>query len=148
MTVSLKVLRSIGFSAAAMLLFLAAAAGGLPVGAQKPTIRSSHPRGRTERLIDLMKERLALTPEQVDKVRRILEKDARDHRDLFQDYRSRGSGDRGAFRESLKTLDKRTEESLSAVLSKEQMEGYRKMRNEMRQRRRRRDYGASGGGAF
>lgn len=121
----------------ATLLLIAAAA--IPVSAyqqaQDPATPSDPSRERLEERLDSIKQRLALTPEQVEAIRPILKTEGQKLQAL-KDRAGDGGGsrrDRRKLGRELKDIRKSTDEQLSRVLSQEQMKELKAIREETRQ---------------
>jgi len=79
-----------------------------------------------EHLLGIMKERLKLTQEQETNVRQILEASIKEQEKLVEKYR----------RQAMRELEKSAERRLSEILTKEQMEEYRRIQEEKRLEKR------------
>lgn len=105
------------------------------------TAQSASAPQRAERLqerLQQIKERLKLTPDQVDQVRPVIAAEAEQLKALREKY---GSGDqsrrtRMKMGRELRGIRNETDEKLKRILSKDQMNELKKMREEWRQERR------------
>jgi len=79
-------------------------------------------------------EQLQLTDEQAVEVRQIIETQNERRRELFDELRS-GGGDRSGMRAAMEEVQEETDQMLSEVLNEVQIEKYRKIQAERRQRR-------------
>ena len=89
-----------------------------------------------------LKERLKLTKDQEPKVREILKAQNEKRRAIFEKTRARETPDRQGMREEMQKLQQETDKQLGRILTKDQMEAYKKFQDEMRQR------GPGGRGGF
>jgi hypothetical protein len=88
--------------------------------------------------LEQIKERLALTPEQVEQVRPILQDEVQKLKALRETHSSGGRRDRRKLGRELKHIQGETDDQLKKVLSKEQMKELKKLRDEWRQQLRER----------
>lgn len=96
---------------------------------------------RARQRLDQMKERLALTPEQIDQVRPIWIAEAQKLKALRDKHPAGGGGsrrDRLKLARELRDIQHDTDEQLEKVLSKDQMKELKKLRDEWRQQLRER----------
>jgi hypothetical protein len=118
------------------ILAVLVAVGAPALAAQDSTQdRAAQARERFEQ----MKDRLQLTPEQVEKVRPVLLDEARQLQALRDEYRD--GGGRGARRKlarEARSIQSRTDDQLKTILSKSQMDEVKKIREERRQELRKR----------
>lgn len=96
----------------------------------------------TNEIVSMMRERLGLSAEQVSQVRPIME----DEKNLRQQIMQKYGGQSRRYSDSPEMIELQayTETRLSNVLSYEQMEGYRKLREEETQKSRERQRGRRG----
>ena len=99
--------------------------GGMPFPQQTP-----------EEILAMMKERLNLTEEQEAKVKPIIEEQCEARDEIIAKFKGQGRESRRSMRSELQAHQEVTEEKLSAVLTEEQLEEYRKIQEEQRQRMR------------
>jgi hypothetical protein len=88
--------------------------------------------------LEQIKERLQLTPEQVEQLRPILTDEMEQFRAIRDKYSAGGQGrrDRRKMAREIKDIQSRTDEQLKKVLSKQQMDEMKKVRAEWRQQLR------------
>ncbi|UCF56761.1 MAG: hypothetical protein JSW15_11940, partial [Deltaproteobacteria bacterium] len=89
-----------------------------------------------EHRLDMMKGRLKLTQEQETSVRRILEASIKEREKTIEKYKGRGRSEVSSLRQEMGELDKSVEKDLSEILTKEQMEEYRRIQEERRLEKR------------
>ena len=75
-----------------------------------------------------LKDRLMLSQEQEEKLRPILEKISRDQQSVFEKYKQ-DKQDSAVLKKALLETEKSFEKDLSSIISKEQMEAYRKAKD-------------------
>ncbi len=85
---------------------------------------------------------LALTGEKEALVRGILEEEAKERMSIFEGFQGQDRDARQMMRTEMAELGERTNEKLTAVLSEQEMEKYKKVQAEIQERRR----GQFGGG--
>ncbi len=95
-----------------------------------PGLRKMDPEKRLMHL----KERLQLSDQQVNQVRPILEEMAARHREIMEQARSQGGPGNASRRNDRRALQEATDARLGEVLSPEQMETWRSLREERRNR--------------
>jgi hypothetical protein len=88
--------------------------------------------------LEQIKTRLALTPEQVEEVRPILQDEVKKLKALRETHSGGGRRDRRKLGRELKGIQGETDDQLKKVLSKEQMKELKKLRDEWRQQLRER----------
>ena len=81
-----------------------------------------------------MKERLALSEEQAAKVGPIIDESIKKRREVIKQQREQGFGRGGSMRNALQAIQEDTEQQLDAVLTEKQMEEYRQIQKEQRQK--------------
>jgi Spy/CpxP family protein refolding chaperone len=86
-------------------------------------------------LLAAMKERLNLTEEQATRVWPIIEEQTRKRHEIFESYRGQCDQGRQSLRNAMQELQMSTENQLAAILTDEQMEAFRKMDEERREKR-------------
>jgi hypothetical protein len=86
--------------------------------------------------LEQIKTRLALTPEQVEEVRPILQDEVQKLKALRETQSGGGRRDRRKLGRELKRIQGETDDRLKKVLSKEQMKELKKLRDEWRQQLR------------
>jgi len=89
-----------------------------------------------DQIISDMKNRLNLTDEQEAKIRPIIEEQVKNRAALIEKYRGQGREGMSSMRNELQALNQSTENQLQSILTKEQMEEYRKMQAEEREQMR------------
>ena len=87
-----------------------------------------------EKRLAHLKDRLQLSDRQVEQVRPILEDMAARRRDIMDQARSQGGSGRASFREDMRVLREETDARLSEILSTEQMDAWKSLREEQRGR--------------
>ena len=97
-------------------------------------------------LFDQFTERLALSEQQAEQIRPILQESRENQRMLRDKYQEESSSPSimQSFRKEREELRQETEERLAAILSQEQMTEYEKIENEEREKMRQ-GYGGSRG---
>jgi response regulator of citrate/malate metabolism len=75
-----------------------------------------------------LKDRLILSQEQEEKLRDILEKFSKDQQEVFEKY-NQEKQDSAVLKNALLETEKSFEKGLSNILTKEQMEAYRKAKD-------------------
>jgi len=119
-----------------------------PARAQQPPARESRmqrvdPEQRVERRVQQLSARLQLTEEQVGRVREVLRKEVEERQALLEEMGSRRdqprdsatrAENRAALREALLRISERTDRELEQVLDSTQLERYRALQREMRER--------------
>lgn len=80
----------------------------------------------------VMKERLNLTEEQAAKVGPIIDESIKKRRSVMQQQREQGFGRVDSMRDELRAIQESTENQLEAVLTKRQMEEYRRIQKKHR----------------
>jgi hypothetical protein len=88
--------------------------------------------------LEEIKARLALTPEQVEQVRPILQDEVQKLKALREKRSGGGRRERRKMGRELKDIQGETDDQLEKVLSKEQMKELKKLRDEWRQQLRER----------
>lgn len=97
------------------------------------------PRGMDpEKQLAHLKDRLQLDDEQVEQIRPIITDAAAKRHAIMERYRSQGRSGMAAARKEMETLREETESRLGEILSAEQMTVFRELREEQRQRMRKR----------
>ena len=99
---------------------------------------------RVQQNLQEASERLALTDQQLEAVRPVLQDDAEQRLQVMQQYMLDDKGERKKpsrkemrdIRAQIQLINERTYESLGNILDDEQLEEYRKMQDERRQRMR------------
>lgn len=100
-------------------------------------IRGRIPEAKTaDQIIADMKDQLNLTDEQEAKIRPIIEEQIKKRGALIEKYQGQGREGMGSLRNEMQELSKSTENQLQSILTKEQMENYRNMQAEERQKMR------------
>jgi Spy/CpxP family protein refolding chaperone len=94
-----------------------------------------------ERMIEMMKERLDLSEEQVGKLKKVFEDQAAKMSELRENAPEGGR----PSREGMMKLREDTNTKINDVLTKEQQDEYQKMQEEMRERMRQGGRGRRGG---
>jgi hypothetical protein len=94
--------------------------GGMPGGVTAPPSQKGH-----MRLAGDLKELLALSPEQEEKIRPLIEKLSTEQQNVFEKYKQEKQ-DSDMIKNMLLETEKSFEKDLSKILAKEQMEKYRK----------------------
>jgi Spy/CpxP family protein refolding chaperone len=89
-----------------------------------------------------MKTRLGLTEDQEARIRPILEDEFVKRHAIIEKYQGQGREARSSLRNELQQLRSTTDHRLEPILTKAQMEEYRKMQEEARQRMRGRGHGS------
>lgn len=117
-----------GISALMLALLLAAVSMAYQVAAQNYEILSKDK--SPEEIVSALKERLQLTEEQEQEIRSIIEDDFKKLNDLKEKYSEDNSTDELSLLIEVRRLRKETEDRIEAVLTEEQMEGYRKLQGE------------------
>ncbi|WP_155318857.1 Spy/CpxP family protein refolding chaperone [Desulfosarcina alkanivorans] len=87
-----------------------------------------------ERMLSRLQDELALSDEQVQQMRPILEEQMATRRSLFQEVE--GRGDRSAMREKMIRLRQEADRQLESILTPEQLEAFREMRRQKMRGRR------------
>ena len=124
-----------GFLVFIACLFLMSMVPFSTVGAQNA---GPGPQGRSpDQIMAAIKTRLGLTEEQEAKIRPILEDESAKRHAIFEKYQGQGRQSRSSLRDELQQLRATTDQRLGTILTKTQMEEYRKMREEARQHMRR-----------
>lgn len=102
--------------------------------AMVPVLASGQPRAEEVReRLEVLKERLALTPEQVELVRPVLEDQARKAKALREKYDDgQRRRDRLTMARELRDIQRATDERLRKILSESQMDEIAKIRDERR----------------
>jgi Spy/CpxP family protein refolding chaperone len=110
--------------------------GTLPgrAAAQEPTAPAVPEQARQR--IEQIKERLKLTPEQVEQVRPILADEVQKLKALRESNSGGGRRDRRKMAREFKRIQGETDDQLKKVLSKEQMKELKTLRDEWRQQMR------------
>lgn len=98
----------------------------------------------TGEIVSMMKERLGLSEEQVAQVRPIMEDEKNLRQQILEKYIGQNRESMMSVRPEIEELQAYTEARLSKVLTDEQMEKYRKIRDEETQKRREMRSGRSG----
>ena len=91
-----------------------------------------------DRQLDHLKDRLALDESQVGQIRPILEDMSARREAIRERHRSQGPSGRTAAHQETQALRRETEARLAAILTEEQMESFRALQKEQRQRMGRR----------
>jgi len=91
-----------------------------------------------ERQLAHLKDRLHLEDDQINQIRPILEDMAARRETIRERYHSQEQSGRVATREEMQTLRRETEARLAEILTAEQMDAFRALREEQRERRRKR----------
>lgn len=107
-------------------------------GAQRGGPFSGDPAERLERQMQALDERLSLTEEQELSIRAILEEGMQGQQDLRGQLRDPAT--RHVAMQTMQALRATTEAAIEAELTEDQIAAYRKMREEQRQRRGRREF--------
>ncbi|MCC6213378.1 MAG: hypothetical protein IT376_00795 [Polyangiaceae bacterium] len=96
--------------------------------------RTERGQQRVETFLTTLEQRVALRPDQKEKVRKILEDRAAEMERMWSERRSGGpAGDAGAgFGDRRRTLRDQTEKQLGEVLDESQMKAYREVQSESR----------------
>ncbi|QTA90466.1 hypothetical protein [Desulfonema magnum] len=113
-----------------LIIFLAASYAAAQKGRFRGTERNP------DQIMSVLKDRLSLTEEQEAQVRPIMEEQIEKQRALFEKYRGKGRADRRTMRDEMQKNQEDTEKRLEGVLSKEQMDEFRKIRDEKRNKMR------------
>ncbi|MDJ0829918.1 MAG: hypothetical protein QNI92_08705 [Desulfobacterales bacterium] len=92
------------------------------------------PQNNLEQILADMQQQLNLTDAQVEQVRPILRVQSQKRKELFDKYRSQGRQGRSAIHSEMQTLRAETEAQLVAILSNDQMQAYRNMQDQRRER--------------
>jgi len=83
-----------------------------------------------EHLLNIMKGRLKLTREQETNVRQILGASIKEQEKIVEKYKGRDRSEILSLRQEMRELEKSVEKHLSEILTKEQMEEYRRIQEE------------------
>ncbi len=106
---------------------------------QKQVQLNERAKQMVERRLQRMDEVLNLTPEQEKKIREILEKEAAQFSGFdWERFRDMSPEERQQAMEQFRAQREKTDKEIEKVLTPEQVEKYRKMQEEFRQRRGRR----------
>jgi Spy/CpxP family protein refolding chaperone len=97
--------------------------------------RSHDPEARAKKQTEMMKTQLGLTAEQASKVESINLK-----------YAQKGKEQREAIHKQMKSLREEREKDMTAILTKEQIEKYNKLKEEYKSKRKQDHKGCSKGG--
>ncbi|MDZ7374965.1 MAG: Spy/CpxP family protein refolding chaperone [candidate division KSB1 bacterium] len=127
--------------AAALVAGICAAslAQGQQQQAEKKVQLNERARQMVERRLQRMDEVLNLTPEQEKKIREILEQEAAQFSGMDRErFRDMSPEERQQAMEQFRARREKTDKEIEKVLTPEQVEKYRKMQEEFRQRRGRR----------
>ncbi len=92
------------------------------------------PQNNLEQILADMQQQLNLTDAQVEQVRPILRVQSQKRKELFDKYRSQGRQGRSAIHSEMQTLRAETEAQLVEILSNDQMQAYRNMQDQRRER--------------
>jgi len=93
------------------------------------------PEGRSaDQITSDMKEHLNLTEEQEAQIRPIIEEQIEKRREIVQKYQGHGRPDRESLRNEMQKLRETTENQLAGILTEDQMEEYRGIQEEQRQK--------------
>jgi Spy/CpxP family protein refolding chaperone len=87
-----------------------------------------------EKMLSHLTEELALSDEQANQIRPILEAQAEKQRKLFSE--SSSGGDRRAMREQMKGIHEETDRQIESILTPEQIEQFQELRKRMRGKKR------------
>ena len=104
------------------------------------SVRAQEPAARQQQL-EQMKQRLQLTPEQVEQVRPILQDEFQKLRALREQSGGGSRRDRMHMGRAARGIRKEADEKLKKILSKKQMEELKKIREERKQQFRERSAG-------
>jgi Spy/CpxP family protein refolding chaperone len=125
--------RSHLFASIACVLFMST----LPFSALHAQNARRMPEGKSpDQTIAEMKSRLGLTEDQEAQIRPILEDESVKRHAIIERYQGQGRQGRSSLRNELQQLRASTEHRFESILTKAQMEEYRKMQEEARQRMR------------
>lgn len=85
--------------------------------------------------LEQIKDRLGLTPEQVEQVRLVLIDELQQIREMQKDYRPLSEGRMSEIRRAreLQKIERATDKKLEKILSQKQMDELKKVREELRQ---------------
>ena len=86
-----------------------------------------------EKAFEKLKERLNLTDEQEEEIRPIIEQKHLKQKEIFQKYQGRSKEERQAMWGELQEVQNNTQEQLHEILSEEQIEEYKKIREEKKE---------------
>jgi len=84
--------------------------------------------GPPEEMGAMLAYRLRLTDEQQEPFRAVMEENSAQRRELWEKYQAETEGARQEHRQAMETLDDNIEARLAEVLTEEQMEEFRRMR--------------------
>ena len=93
-------------------------------------IRSIQTEETSDQVLSEMKERLNLAAEQEIKVRPIIERSVRERRTILEKCKEQDHPDIFSVRREMRELEKSVEKRLAEILTKEQMEEYRRIQEE------------------
>lgn len=111
-------------------------------GAHAQNVRHTEGRSPDQIMAD-MKSRLGLTEDQEARIRPILENEFVKRHAIIEKYQGQGRQGRSSLRNELQQLRSSTDHQLEPILTKAQMEEYRKMQEEARQKMRGGGHGSS-----
>jgi len=101
---------------------------------------SQQPLEQVRQRLEQIKDRLQLTPEQIEQVRPILVDELQQFRAVQQKYADDDQNRRGRLKmaRELRDVQSSADDKLKKILSKQQMDEMKKIREELRQERRER----------
>jgi len=101
---------------------------------------SQQPLEQVRQRLEQIKDRLQLTPEQIEQVRPILIEELQQFRAVQQKYAEDDQNRRGRLKmaRELRDVQSSADDKLKKILSKQQMDEMKKIREELRQERRER----------
>ncbi len=130
---SKRLWRSRLFASIACVLFMST----LPFSALHAQNARRMPGGKSpDQTLSEMKSPLGLTEDQEAQIRPILEDEFVKRHAIIEKYQDQGRQGRSSLRNELQQLRKSTEQRFEPILTKAQMEEYRKMQEEARQKMR------------
>jgi Spy/CpxP family protein refolding chaperone len=87
-----------------------------------------------EKMVSHLTQELALSEDQANQIRLILEAQAEKRQKLFSE--SSSGGDRRAMREQMRAIHKETDRQIESILTPEQIEQFQDLRKKMRGKKR------------
>lgn len=89
-----------------------------------------------DRIVSALKEHLSLTDEQESQVRSVIEKHVENRKAIFEKYRQESREGKLPMRDEMRQNREDRDKQLETILSKEQMDEYRKYQDEKRKKKR------------
>jgi Spy/CpxP family protein refolding chaperone len=87
-----------------------------------------------EKMLSHLTEELALSDDQANQIRPLLEAQAEKRQKLFSE--SSSGGDRRAMREQMRAIHEETDKQIESILTPEQVEQFQELRKRMRSKKR------------